>query len=98
MKPLITKDNSFEISLIESSDDTTGTISGPFPVWNVQYMGDGQQDFFDTPSEVIDWILDFYRITETDETVITRKRKDLERQINKWRFSDGNHFETHRTG
>lgn len=85
MRPLITKDNSFEISLIESSDDTTGTISAPFPVWNVQYMGDGQQEFFDTPSEVIDWILDFYRITETDETVITRKRKDLERQIDKWR-------------
>ena len=85
MKPLMTKDNSFEISLIESSDDAIGTISGPFPVWNVQYMGDGLQDFFNTPSEVIDWILDFYRITETDETVITRKRKDLERQIDKWR-------------
>ena len=98
MKPLITKDNCFEISLIASSDDASGTISGPFPVWNVQYLGDGLQDFFDTPSEVIDWILDFYRITETDETVITRKRKDLERQIYKWRFSDGNHFATHRTG
>ena len=88
MKPLMTKDNCFEISLIASSDDVSGTISGPFPVWNVQYLGDGLQDFFDTPSEVIDWILDFYRITETSETVITRKRKDLARQIDKWRHKN----------
>ena len=62
----LTKDGAFEVCYIATADDAIG-LSGPFPLWEVQYMNDGTQEFFDSESDAINWILSWYDITPTKD-------------------------------
>jgi hypothetical protein len=50
----------FEISYCAKAADMVGTMRPEFrPFWNVQYLGDGTQAFFDTKRECLAWIKDW---------------------------------------
>jgi len=46
----------FEIGHILTPEDMAGSIEPFEPCWNVQYLADGTQEFFDTEKECLEWI------------------------------------------
>ena len=53
----------FEYGFIATPSDMAGLMEPFRPMWNVQYLGDGTQEFFDTEAECLDWIKEWEEIT-----------------------------------
>jgi hypothetical protein len=61
---MITPDKCFEYGFIATPQDMVGK-SDLIPCWNVQYLGDGTQDFVETRREVFQWIAEWYDIGDS---------------------------------
>ena len=46
----------FDCHYIEKPEDMAGTMTPFKPSWNIQYLGDGTQEFFDTIKEAQEWL------------------------------------------
>ena len=46
----------FDCHYIEKPEDMVGTMTPFKPSWNIQYLGDGTQEFFDTIKEAQEWL------------------------------------------
>ena len=57
-----TKDGAVEYGYIRTPKDMVGKMEPFSPCWNVQYLGDGTQEFFDTKQECLDWIEEWKEI------------------------------------
>jgi hypothetical protein len=64
-KPHITPDGKFEYGWISSPAQMIGRMTPFRQCWNVQYLGDGTQDFVTTRREVFEFVRDFYDICDT---------------------------------
>ncbi len=52
----------FEVCFIATRDEVAGKIEPFSACWNVQYLGDGTQEFFDTEEECKAWIKEWDEI------------------------------------
>jgi hypothetical protein len=61
-KSYTTKCGRFDVGYIATPDDMAGKLEPFSPCWNVQYLGDGTQEFFDTEEECKAWIKEWDEI------------------------------------
>ena len=54
----------FDCGFIGSPEDMAGSLNTFQPCWNIQYLGDGTQDFFKTIEEAQDWLITWQNIGE----------------------------------
>ena len=50
----------FDCGFIATPADMVGKLDPFRPGWNVQYLADGTQEFFDTSSEAVEWVQSWY--------------------------------------
>ena len=64
LKQYTTKCGRFEVGYIAAPDDMAGKLEPFKPCWNVQYLFDGTQEFFDTEKECLEWIKEWEEISK----------------------------------